>query len=306
MGAFSDQYQDRVGIGWRPEISADLLIHQDEVDCLEVVIESLLHLPRPTREALKWLGSQLPIDYHGVALGLASSHPVDSGALEKVARLLRESGARSWSEHLAFVRAGGHEIGHLAMPPRTWATIEGLAKNMEIVKSRVGSAPLLENIATLIEPPGAELPEPEWVSAALKACDGGLLLDLHNLYANALNRGENPLSYLLRFPLERVRTVHLSGGKWIPEPQGTGRYRLLDDHVHDVPVELYLLLEEVAARVRRSLRVIIERDGEYPDFSVLLDQVARARRALASGRKRLWIVDSRSDCSFTPGMEVQS
>jgi len=229
---------------------------------------------------------------------------VDPGALEKVARLLQESGVRSWSEHLSFVRAGGHEIGHLAMPPRTRATIEGLAKNMQIARARVGSAPLLENIATLIAPPGAELPEPEWVSAALEACEGELLLDLHNLYANALNQGEDPLSYLRRFPLERVRAVHLSGGKWIPEPRGTGRLRLLDDHVHDVPPDLYQLLEELAVRVSRSLRVTIERDGEYPDFSVLLEQVTLARRALARGRMRSGVGVPRSDGISTLGGEI--
>ncbi len=30
-----------------------------------------------------------------------------------------------WSEHLAFVRGGGREIGHLAAPPRRPATLEG-------------------------------------------------------------------------------------------------------------------------------------------------------------------------------------
>gem|GEM_PF-2631503 len=83
MGAGSAQYQDQVGIGWRPEISADLLIHQEKIDCLEVVIESLLGLPRPTREALKWLGNQLPIDYHGVSLCSGKRPPRGSGRVGK-------------------------------------------------------------------------------------------------------------------------------------------------------------------------------------------------------------------------------
>jgi hypothetical protein len=34
------------------------------------------------------------------------------------------------------------------------------------------------------------------------------------------------------------------------------------------------------------LGVIIERDGRYPDFAALLEQIARARAALALGRAR--------------------
>ena len=38
-----------------------------------------------------------------------------------------------------------------------------------------------------------------------------LLLDLHNLYANAVNFGQDAEQSLLRLPLARVAAVHLSG-----------------------------------------------------------------------------------------------
>ncbi|NJS15810.1 MAG: DUF692 domain-containing protein [Sphingopyxis sp.] len=40
------------------------------------------------------------------------------------------------------------------------------------------------------------------------------MLDLHNLYANAVNFGEDPHTLLRRLPLARVAMVHLSGGAW--------------------------------------------------------------------------------------------
>jgi uncharacterized protein (UPF0276 family) len=278
--------EDRVGLGWRPAISADIMLNLEEIDCLEVVTESLLGMPPAAVEALDWLAAARPVEYHGVTLGLASAWPVEEGPLSRVAAFLEKRGLARWSEHLAFVRAGGHEIGHLAMPPRTRAVIDGLVSNFELATRRVGVRPLLENIATLVEPPGCEYAEPEWTRLALEACGAELLLDLHNLYANAVNRGEEPLAYLLRFPLERVQTVHLSGGRWISEPGATGELRLLDDHAHDVPMALYGMLEELAARVPSSLRVIIERDGNFPDFSVLSNQMSKARMALRRGRLR--------------------
>jgi uncharacterized protein len=54
--------------------------------------------------------------------------------------------------------------------------------------------------------------------------------------------------------------------------------------VHDVPDPVYALLTEVARRATRPLTVILERDGCYPPIGVLLDQLDRARAALAAGR----------------------
>ena len=62
--------------------------------------------------------------------------------------------------------------------------------------------------------------------------------------------------------------------------------RLLDDHLHDVPDPVYALLEEIGARTEHGLTVILERDGDFPSIECLLNQVDRAREALARGRAR--------------------
>ena len=49
---------------------------------------------------------------------------------------------------------------------------------------------------------------------------------------------------------------------------------------------VYALLAEVAARAAQPLTAVLERDGEYPEMSVLLEELDRARAALASGRAR--------------------
>jgi len=112
-----------------------------------------------------------------------------------------------------------------------------------------------------------------------------MLLDLHNLYSNAVNTGLNPFEILDQFPLDSVRQVHLSGGKDIRAPGGG--MRRLDDHIHDVPLEVFELLEQLASRSERSLTVIIERDGRYPPFQELVSQVREAKAALSRGRERL-------------------
>jgi len=277
---------DRVGLAWRPEIAAPLARRFDQIDMVEVVAENFMD-PRGSA-GLRALAAEVLVVLHGVSLGLASAHPVDERRLARLARLAEAAHLPVWSEHLAFVRADGCEIGHLAAPPRTAATIDGTLRNFARARAVVGTAPVLENIATLIDPPASTMGECAWIGAIAKHADATLLLDLHNLYANALNFGADPFAMLMGFPLERVRMVHLSGGVWIGGhgERGGQRGRLLDDHLHDVPSPVYELLESLAARVAQPLDVIIERDGHFPPLDDLLAQVRAARAALERGRAR--------------------
>jgi uncharacterized protein len=274
---------DRVGLGWRRELTAGIFANLDRIDVVEVIADDFFDAPKRERRALRTLAAQTSLVLHGVTMGLASSVPVESKLLEKSARLFEEVRPDYWSEHLAFVRGGGIEIGHLTAAPRTNATIEGAAQNLERASKVIGVAPLVENIATLIEPPGSTFDEADWIARILGSTTSDMLLDLHNLYANGLNFGYEPLDFLAKLPLERIKAIHLAGGKWV-SAQGTKR--LLDDHFHDVPDPVYQLLTEVGARANQPLTVILERDGNYPSIDCLLEQLDMARRALAEGRRR--------------------
>jgi len=275
--------QDRVGLGWRPELAVGILSHLDRIDVVEVIADDLFDAPRDERRALRTLSAQTAVVLHGVSLGLASSVPVDAKLLEKTARLCEEVEPDYWSEHLAFVRGGGVEIGHLTAPPRTDATIEGAVANLERARAVVGAAPLVENIATLIDPPGSDYDEVDWINRIIDSSPGALLLDLHNLHANATNFGYDAIEFIKRLPAERIVAAHLAGGKWV---EALGERRLLDDHLHDVPGPVYRLLTELAALTSHPLTIILERDGAYPPFETLLRQLERAREALAEGRSR--------------------
>jgi len=273
---------DRVGLGWRGELAAGILDRLEAFDVLEVIAEPWMGKPRRDVRALRTLGEACPVVIHGVAMGLASSLPVEQGRLDAMARIVEEARPSAWSEHLAFVRAGGFEVGHLAAPPRTEATVAGTIANIERAARVVGSPPGVENIATLVDPPASSLDECAWTRAIVAGANAPMLLDLHNLYANAVNFRREPLQMLLAMPLDRVAMVHLSGGRWI---ERRGERRLLDDHVHDPPDPVYEMLEVLAANAPRALTVIVERDGGYPSMDQLVAQVDRAREAVRRGRE---------------------
>jgi hypothetical protein len=277
------QSTDRFGLGWRDELSAGILAHLDRIEVIEVIADDWLDAPNRRVQALATLARQVPVLLHGVGLGPASTAMVDERRLAALARLVERVGPQAWSEHLAFVRAGGTEIGHLAAPPRTPVTVEGAARNLSRAAAVVGARPLVENVATLIDPPASTMDEISWTCQVLEASGCDFLLDLHNLYANATNFGCDPFEYIAALPADRIAQIHLAGGRWIA--RGAARRRL-DDHLHDVPEPVFDLLDAVGAHASQPLAILIERDGCYPAIDDLLRQLDRAREALASGRRR--------------------
>lgn len=276
---------DRVGLGWRPELAPGIFAALDKIDILEIVGDNYLEANRQQRLALKLLSRQVPVHIHSIDLGMAGEADVSTKRVDRLARLINEVEPELWSEHLAFVRAGELEIGHLAAAPRNEASVEGTARNLKKASQIIGTLPLMENIATLLQPPCSTLTEQQWISEIASASDCGILLDLHNLYANAANFGFDPRQFLDEIPLERVGCIHIAGGRWIDSPDKSKQY-LLDDHLHEVADPIYDLVTEVAARAKQPLTVVLERDGAYPAMEVLIKELDRTRAALALGRQQ--------------------
>lgn len=273
--------RDRFGLLWRDELAAGVMVHRAELDLVEVIADDWFGAPPRRLAPLRALCEMVPVALHGTTLGLATGEPADAWRIEAMARLIGEVEPAAWSEHLAFVRGGGVEIGHLAAPPRSARTLDGLARNVARARRAAGSAPRLENVASLIDAPASTMDEPEWLAACTGATGCDLLLDLHNLHANAMNFEFDAVRALRRLPLDRVAEVHVAGGRWIGPDAAP---RLLDDHLHDVPPAVYALLRELGARCPQPLTVILERDGRHPPFAALLAQLRAAREALAAGR----------------------
>ena len=270
--------KDRAGLGWRAELAAGIFANLHRIDALEVIADDYFQAPSSRISALQTLSRQLPVLLHGVGLGLASTAPADRKRIESMARLIEKVRPECWTEHLAFVRAGGIEIGHLAAPPRNENTLAGLCDNMRLARRITGATPAMENIATLIDPPGSPMNEARWISGAIAASGSELLLDLHNVLTNSINFRYDPYQFLAAIPLEMVSIVHIAGGR------SMGKGRRLDDHLHETPTAVFSMLRWVAARTARSLTVILERDGNYPRMEELLLELDRARAAMREGR----------------------
>ncbi len=220
----------------------------------------------------------LAIVPHGVSLSLGSAAPPDPERLRALARLAKRFDAPLVSEHLAFVRGGGIEAGHLLPLPRTEEALELLVTNIKEAQKALPVPLALENIATLFDWPHAEMDEATFLTEILERSDALLLLDLENVYANCRNLGGEPARFLDRLPLERIAYVHVGGGV-----DRAGLYH--DTHAHPVPALVLQLLEELCARAVVP-GVLLERDDAFPTAAELNAELDAIAGAVALGNER--------------------
>ncbi len=263
------------GVSYRDAWRWDVVRHRDALGVVECIPDNIAG-EAGLRDCVL-IAQAVPVLLHGIGLSLGSAGGLDPDRVRHVARVVEAVEPPWFSEHIAFTRAGGVEIGHLAPLPFTREAVATVAANVRQLRAALPGLPiLLENIAYPFSLPGAEMGEAELVRAILDETDTGLLLDLENVHANALNHGYDPIEYLESLPLDRVVEVHLAGGLW-----QEGQY--LDTHSRCVPEESWHLLEWLIPR-SRVRAVIIERDDDLPAFSALLAEVRRAEEVLCVAR----------------------
>ena len=122
--------------------------------------------------------------------------------------------------------------------------------------------------------PWNNIEESKYLAELINRANCGLLLDVTNLYINSHNHKYDPIDFLNNIPPDSITQLHFVGGiekdgKWI------------DSHGHNTQDEIFDLIEEVL-KYASVKGVILERDANFPEFDVLIDELDRVRRL---GRK---------------------
>jgi uncharacterized protein len=265
------------GVGWRPELAL-AIDRRPGLGFVEVIAEDFFGGPLPPAvERLRERG--VAVVPHGIGLSLGGAAPPDPDRLAALAALARRVQAPLVSEHLAFVRAGGVESGHLLPLPRTREALDVAVANVRAAREALPVPLALENVACLFEWPGAEMDEATFLAEVLERADVLLLLDVENVYANCRNHRADAGAFLDRLPLDRLAYVHVAGGA-----ERDGLYH--DTHTYPVPAAVLDLLEELSARADLP-GTLLERDDRFPEDAELyteLDAIAAAVRRGAARR----------------------
>ncbi|WP_438818495.1 DUF692 domain-containing protein [Streptomyces brasiliscabiei] len=275
------------GIGWRPEI-ADAVERMagtaGGVDWVEVVAENVC--PGHVDASLLRLRERgVTVVPHGVSLGLGGADRPDEQRLRSLAERVEALGAPLVTEHIAFVRAGGAltaspllEAGHLLPVPRTRDALDVLCENVRIAQDALPVPLALENIAALINWPGEEMTEGQFLYDLVDRTGVRLLIDVANLHTNHVNRGEDPAKALAELPVEAIAYVHVAGGF---ERDGVWH----DSHAHPVPQPVLDILADLTSRVTPP-GVLLERDDNFPEPGELERELDAIRGVLEKAEVR--------------------
>ncbi|MEV8450434.1 multinuclear nonheme iron-dependent oxidase [Streptomyces parvus] len=266
-----------IGIGWRPEIAAEVEALSG-IDWVEAVAENLCadHLPDSLVRLREHGVTVVP---HGVALGLGGADRPDPDRLAALAARAELLEAPLVTEHIAFVRAGGPltasprlEAGHLLPVPRTWDALDVLCENVRIAQDSLPVPLALENIAALITWPDEELTEGQFLAELVERTGVRLLIDVANLHTNHVNLGQDPAKALDELPVEAIAYVHVAGGV---EKNGVWH----DTHAHPVSGPVLDVLAELRSRVDPP-GVLLERDDAFPPGAELAGELDAIRATL--------------------------
>lgn len=262
----------KIGIGFREQFRADLFLHQDKIDFLEITTDHYLDAKPNKLNELKLLKDHFSLIPHSLDLSLGSAEGIDEEYLEKVAEIVEFVDPEWFSDHLCFTKSGGVKIGHLAPVPYTNEAVKVFVKNIEQVQKLIKTPFILENITYLVQFPSSEMTESAFIKKILDETGCGLLLDVTNLYINSQNFGFDWRRFLDEIPLNRVVQLHFVG-------LHKHKNLLIDAHADKTQSEIWEVFSEVAKRCEIK-GAVLERDENFPPFSDILDELDTARNLL--------------------------
>jgi uncharacterized protein (UPF0276 family) len=278
-----------IGIGWRHPHYGELLQARPALDFIEVHSENFFGEGGAALALLGQARETYDVSLHGVGLALGSAAGIDAWHLDQLERLVRRIEPVRVSDHACFARghlAGGavHAADLLPIPFNAQA-LDVLCANVQRVQDRLARPLLVENLSAYIELAGSDRSETEFLSELVRRTGCRLLVDVNNIYVNALNarmRGGDidPVAACQRWldgiPADAAGEIHLAGHCAMDDI-------VIDDHGSRVCEDVWQVYRHALERFGPTPS-LVEWDTAVPPLVVLLDEAHRAR-ALAQQRR---------------------
>jgi uncharacterized protein (UPF0276 family) len=231
-------------VGWFPFLDQDL-------DALEVLFDSVMGpLDGPglmwpdAADILRDVAARFPLVGHSNYGGdFGFDQLMSTSVVRRHVPLAKRFGVPWVSNHCFYSDASWADVWSSPLQ-FSQAEVVRVAARARALQELYGVPLGHENAAFYRTCPGSEMPEEEFLARVLELSGTYLHLDLHNLYANALNHGPSGYSierFLNTIPLERVIVIHMAGGRWFEE-----QYH--DLHDTQIPDPVWDLLDDVLSR----------------------------------------------------------
>lgn len=198
---------------------------------------------------------------HGIGLSLPSAIPLDEELLQEVVATHQELGYRWYSEHLSMFLVPDHSVPNaqagmglpIVLDDETLALVGGKVRRLQ---EALGVPILMENGTIFSAVPEPDMSEPAFFNRLHAETGCGMLLDLHNLYANTRNLGCSAEEYLAELNPEIVVEIHLAGGDELK-----GHYT--DSHSRPTPRPVWELAHQWAPRFPNLAALTYEYHESY-------------------------------------------
>lgn len=267
----------QAGVGLRAPHHSDWLERAPDVGWAEAHSENYFADGGPTIAALLRIRERYPVSLHGVGLSLGSADPLDREHVRRLVRLARRVEPWAISEHVSWGAIDGRHTNDLLPMPRTEESLRHLAARIGAVQDALGRPLLIENVSSYFEFGESELSESAYLAALAREAKCGILLDVNNVYVNAMNHGWNAADYFRDLERDTVQEMHLAGHSTI---ESGGRALLLDTHDSKVCDAVWALYGR-ALEFFPTAPALIEWDASLPSLDALALEAHAADRLVA-------------------------
>jgi len=238
------------------------------VDFLECAPENWIGVGGKLGAALDDFGARHPITCHGLSLSLGGTEPLDDTFLARVRRFLERHRVSLYSEHLSYCSDDG-QLYDLLPIPFTEEAVHFVASRIRQAQDIVGRRIAVENVSYYAAP-HQRMREIDFINAVLAEADCDLLLDVNNIYVNAINHRYDAHEFLSQLPGQRVAYIHVAG-----------HYDEAEDlkvDTHGAPVKdaVWQLLGTAYERLGPR-PTLLERDFNIPPYAELAGELGTIR-----------------------------
>jgi len=274
------------GIGWRHPHYGELLESLPALDFIEVHSENFFGDGGAALAVLGQAREHYAVSLHGVGLALGSACGIDAWHLEQLARLVERIEPVRVSDHACFARgtAPGRELHAADLLPLAFnnAALDVMCDNVQRVQDRLKRPLLVENLSAYLHFKSADRDEATFLRELVERTGCSLLVDVNNIYVNALNArlagsAIDPLAACLRWleqiPPDCVGELHLAG-------HHEGGDIVIDDHGSRVCADVWEIYRHAQQRFG-GVPALVEWDTGIPPLAVLLEEADCARNITA-------------------------
>jgi uncharacterized protein (UPF0276 family) len=257
------------GLGLRREMFDQVGPHTQGMDFWEIAPENWIPMGGKYQKILRQFTEQNSFVCHGLSLSIGSPEPLDVNFVKSVKRFLDEHNILFYSEHLSYCSGDGH-LYDLMPIPFTEEAVKHVIQRVKQVQDIIERPLLLENVSYYAAP-GQQMSEQEFTLSILKESGCLMLLDVNNIYVNAINHDYDAARFLAAMPSDKIVYGHIAGH--FDEADDLK----IDTHGANVIEPVWQLLQQ-AYELHGVFPTLLERDFNIPPLAELLTEVEHIKQ----------------------------